>query len=91
MQGAEIEADGTILLGGHTEGLWSTANAGGRDFALVKLNQHGDPMWRWQVDNGDEPANRLICHGSSVVAACLRLSITGSRFRGSRCHETCRV
>lgn len=91
MQGAAVTADGNILLGGHTEGDWSTANAGGGDFALVKLNQHGDPMWRWQVANGDGPANILICHGSSVIAACCRLSITEFRFQASRFNKTCLV
>ena len=49
LQGAEVQADGSIVFGGHTEGDWSAANAGGRDFAVVKLDPYGDTTWRWQV------------------------------------------
>lgn len=56
LQGVHVKADGTVLLGGHTEGDWNGLNAGGRDFALVELNRSGDEMWRWQVTN-----TRRIC------------------------------
>ncbi|CAN0496185.1 unnamed protein product, partial [Laminaria digitata] len=49
LQGAEVQADGTIVFGGHTAGDWSTANSGERDFAVVKLDSYGNMIWRWQV------------------------------------------
>lgn len=41
--------DESIILGGYTEGEWAGANAGGSDFAAVKLSSEGEVIWRWQV------------------------------------------
>lgn len=42
-------ADGTIVFGGTTQGIWSASNAGGGDFALVALDANLEETWRWQV------------------------------------------
>lgn len=44
-----VQADGTIVLGGYTEGDWAGTNAGGHDFAIVALDDDGEEIWRWQV------------------------------------------
>lgn len=41
--------DGSVILGGLTEGNWSGTNQGGYDFAVVKLNASGHEEWRLQV------------------------------------------
>lgn len=41
--------DGSVVLGGYTNGEWDGPNNGGRDFAMVKLNALGLEEWRWQV------------------------------------------
>ena len=42
-------ADGTMVLGGYTQGAWSGSIAGGFDFAIVTLDADGKEIWRWQV------------------------------------------
>lgn len=48
--GVAIQADGSILLAGTTEGDWDGTNAGGRDFIMVALSSDGEELWRWQVN-----------------------------------------
>lgn len=46
-----VQADGSILLAGATDGDWSGANAGDNngDWAVVSLSTTGEENWRWQV------------------------------------------
>lgn len=44
-----IGIDGSIFLAGDTVGSWSGVNAGDLDFLVVKLDDDGKEMWRWQV------------------------------------------
>lgn len=41
--------DGSVVITGHTFGVWSIRNSGDADFAAIKLNEHGVELWRWQV------------------------------------------
>ena len=45
-------ADGSVVLGGSTEGDWNTTNKGLKDFAAVKLDIDGVEEWRYQVRLG---------------------------------------
>lgn len=40
---------GSVVLAGSTNGQWGGPNAGGSDFAAVKLNAAGVEIGRWQV------------------------------------------
>ena len=44
-----VQADGSILLAGYTEGDWDGISAGGYDFIMVALSADGEELWRWQV------------------------------------------
>lgn len=47
---AGIEGDGSVILMGYTEGIWSGDRAGSvADFAAVKLDAAGKQLWAWQV------------------------------------------
>lgn len=39
----------SVIIAGHTKGDWDMVNAGGGDFAAVKLDAHGTYVWSWQV------------------------------------------
>ena len=43
--------DGSVVVGGYTEGDWSGANAGYTDFIAVKLDAAGEEVWVWQVSH----------------------------------------
>lgn len=45
----DIADDGTVVLAGDTRGDWAATNAGGDDFAAMKLSADGVEQWRWQV------------------------------------------
>ena len=49
LKGVAIQADGSILLAGYTEGDWDGESAGERDFIMVALSADGEELWRWQV------------------------------------------
>lgn len=51
MVGAVEDADGSsVLLAGRTGGDWAVVNAGGSDFAAVKIcADDGSELWRFQV------------------------------------------
>ncbi|CAM9911136.1 unnamed protein product, partial [Laminaria digitata] len=49
LQAMAVQDDGTIVLGGSTNGDWDGPNAGGFDFAVVALDAGGREIWRWQV------------------------------------------
>ncbi|CAN0353219.1 unnamed protein product, partial [Scytosiphon promiscuus] len=40
--------DEGVVLAGFTDGTWSVDNAGGSDFAAVKLDSDGIEVWRYQ-------------------------------------------
>ena len=42
LESTAVQADGTIVLGGITDGDWSGANTGGFDIALVALDAYGE-------------------------------------------------
>lgn len=45
--------DGSFVLAGWTNGLWSDSFDDSFDFAAVKLDTNGNELWRWQViDDG---------------------------------------
>ncbi|CAM9529226.1 unnamed protein product [Hapterophycus canaliculatus] len=46
-----VQADGSIILAGTTDGDWSGLNAGDSngDWALISLSTDGEENWRWQV------------------------------------------
>lgn len=41
--------DGSVFLAGHTLGSFGNGNRGQEDFVVVKLDEHGVELWRWQV------------------------------------------
>ena len=49
--GAAVDVDGSsVVLAGRTAGDWAAVNAGGSDFAAVKLSaDDGSELWRFQV------------------------------------------
>ena len=49
LQTSTARADGTVVLGGYTQGAWSGSVEGGVDFAIVVLDADGEEIWRWQV------------------------------------------
>lgn len=46
---ATMGLDGSVVLAGYTGGDWASPNAGGNDFAAVKLDADGMLLWQWQV------------------------------------------
>lgn len=44
-----VGEDDTIIISGYTDGDWEGENAGGYDFAAMKLAGDGTVLWRWQV------------------------------------------
>lgn len=52
--GVAALADGSVVLAGHTTGeiAGTIPNAGGIDFAVVKLTAAGVLEWAWQVTKG---------------------------------------
>ena len=62
MESTAVQADGTIVLGGITDGDWSGANTGGFDIGLVALDADGEEIWRWQVTYSTKAAGFLVCH-----------------------------
>lgn len=46
MYGIDIANDGSVILGGATDGAWVGINAGGWDFVAVKLSANGTEEWR---------------------------------------------
>lgn len=50
MMSVSTTEDGSFVLAGHAEGVWSgDSSAGGLDFVAVKLDADGQEVWRWQV------------------------------------------
>ena len=49
LRGVVVQANGSILLAGGTEGDWVGKNPGGNDFVMVALSADGEELWRWQV------------------------------------------
>ena len=47
--GIFADDDESVVLTGHTNGLWSIASSGATDWAAVKLDENGNELWRWQV------------------------------------------
>lgn len=47
----DVADDGSVILGGDTDGAWVGTNAGGTDFVAVKLSANGIEEWRWQVSH----------------------------------------
>ncbi|CAM9731332.1 unnamed protein product [Ectocarpus fasciculatus] len=51
---AVVNADGSVVLAGSTEGDWAGTNAGLGDFAAVKLDESGTVLWKWQSGTSDD-------------------------------------
>ena len=49
MHGAAMGPDGSFVLAAKTFGDWSITNQGEDDFAIVKLDNNGSLLWKWQV------------------------------------------
>ena len=47
--GIFADDDESVVLTGHTNGLWSIASSGATDWAAVKLDENGNELWRWLV------------------------------------------
>lgn len=49
--GVAALADGSVVLTGYTTGemTGTVSNAGGEDFAVIKLSEAGVEEWAWQV------------------------------------------
>lgn len=41
--------DGSAIVAGHTFGVFGNRSLGLQDFVVVKLDEHGVELWRWQV------------------------------------------
>ncbi|CAM9524878.1 unnamed protein product, partial [Ectocarpus sp. 13 AM-2016] len=69
-RGVAIQADGSIILAGTTEGDWDGPNAGGGDFAMVALSADGEELWRWQGgSNGSEGCVMVAGSNGRVILA----------------------
>lgn len=44
-----MNTDGSVMLAGHTDGIWNAESTGEVDFAAVKLDAEGEVVWKWQV------------------------------------------
>ncbi|CAN0483185.1 unnamed protein product, partial [Scytosiphon promiscuus] len=40
--------DGSVVVVGYTYGDWDGVNAGGADFAALRLDANGTEIWRYQ-------------------------------------------
>ena len=49
LEGVVLESTGTHVFYGITRGDWSGTNAGGYDWAALKVDAQGDILWKWQV------------------------------------------
>lgn len=47
--GAAVGSDGTYIFGGKTGGSWNATNARGWDWAVFKVDEQGNYLWKWQV------------------------------------------
>lgn len=56
--------NGSVVLGGFTDGSWNSDNQGGSDFAALKLDSNGSVVWAWQVVPC--PSRDVQCDGASV-------------------------
>lgn len=43
--------DGSVVLAGNTDGDWGEVTHSETDFAAVKIDDHGDVLWTWQVSH----------------------------------------
>lgn len=77
--------NGSLIIGGSTEGDWSGINQGRRDFMMLSLNASNGSLlpWRWQVSDlvfipwqvGGE--NAKVPTANLSVFNCCRVSMTG--------------
>lgn len=47
--------DGSVVLVGHTYGIWNTTNTGDSDCVAIKLDANGTMEWTWQVNSNANP------------------------------------
>lgn len=68
---ATMGLDGSVVLAGYTGGDWASPNAGGNDFAAVKLDADGMLLWQWQGGTtGDDKVNAAaMAEDGSVLMA----------------------
>ncbi|CAM9613508.1 unnamed protein product, partial [Ectocarpus sp. 13 AM-2016] len=70
--GVTALSDGSVVLAGTTDGDYAETNAGGQDFAVVKLTEEGVLDWTWQdgtpYDDGFEGVATGV-DGTSMVFA----------------------
>lgn len=44
-----VGEDGGLVLAGYSTGAWGQQNLGEEDFVVIKLDEDGSELWRWQV------------------------------------------
>ena len=44
-----MASDGSVILAGVTTGGYAAENAGSNDFVVIKLDDGGEVVWKWQV------------------------------------------
>lgn len=53
-ESAALAADGSIVLGGYSLGLYGASRVGDRDFVVIMLDADGEGVaWAWQVSCGN--------------------------------------
>lgn len=64
--------DASVVLAGATRGNWAMMNAGGDDFAAVKLDGDGLELWRWQASRGwkFQVAFSIGCRHRTCMGIC---------------------
>lgn len=50
-----MSGNDSVVLVGHTGGIWSTTNAGGDDCVAIKLDTDRTMAWSWQVKSNINP------------------------------------
>ena len=47
---AALGSDGNYIFGGNTNGNWNATHAGLWDWAVFKVDEQGNFLWKWQVN-----------------------------------------
>jgi hypothetical protein len=83
----DIDSAGNLYLAGRTEGAFASANAGGSDAFLIKLNQAGNELWKRQFGaTGNEyvTALKVDPQGNVYITGAADASINGTNYTGGQ-------
>jgi hypothetical protein len=83
----DIDSAGNLYLAGRTEGAFASANAGGSDAFLIKLNQAGNELWKRQFGaTGNEyvTALKVDPQGNVYITGAADASINGTDYTGGQ-------